>query len=91
MQKISLNAAHLKYIAYVSMFLDHFNKGFLLLLLNRSYHPLLAFISDVCAFLGTIAFPIFCFFDSREFLPYAQSAEDAGLFDPIRTNFQVAF
>ncbi|CRH91177.1 TraX protein [Chlamydia trachomatis] len=90
MQKISLNAAHLKYIAYVSMFLDHFNKDFLLLL-NRSYHPLLAFISDVCAFLGIIAFPIFCFFDSREFLPYAQSAEDARLFDPIRTNFRVAF
>lgn len=58
LQKI--NGAQLKYIAFASMFIDHFNKAIITPFLTGS-GPL-NLITAIFDILGRIAFPIFCFF-----------------------------
>lgn len=53
-----LSGAQLKYIAFLSMFIDHFNKGLIYPNLNGGF---LNKISDLFDILGRIAFPIFLF------------------------------
>ena len=57
--KFQINGAVLKYIAFVSMFIDHFNKAIITPLLN--YQQPLVFISSLFDIIGRIAFPIFAF------------------------------
>lgn len=57
LQKI--NGAQLKYIAFASMFIDHFNKAIITPFLTGS-GPLNV-ITAIFDILGRIAFPIFCF------------------------------
>ena len=57
LQKI--NGAQLKYIAFASMFIDHFNKAIITLFLTGS--GALNIITTIFDILGRIAFPIFCF------------------------------
>lgn len=54
-----LNGAQLKYIAMLSMLLDHINKALLYPNINNEA---LLFISDIMDILGRIAYPIFLFF-----------------------------
>ena len=55
-----LNGAQLKYIAFLSMLIDHVNNGIVTPLLDGK-GPLL-YISNIFSILGRIAFPIFIFF-----------------------------
>lgn len=55
-----INGAQLKYIAFASMFIDHFNKAIITPFLTGS-GPL-NLITAIFDILGRIAFPIFCFF-----------------------------
>lgn len=57
LQKI--NGAQLKYIAFASMFIDHFNKAIITPFLTGS-GPL-NLITAIFDILGRIAFPIFAF------------------------------
>ena len=57
--KFQINGATLKYIAFFSMFIDHFNKAIITPLLN--YQQPLVFISSLFDIIGRIAFPIFAF------------------------------
>lgn len=57
--KFQINGAVLKYIAFVSMFIDHFNKAIITPKLN--YQQPLVFISSLFDIIGRIAFPIFAF------------------------------
>lgn len=58
-----LSGSNLKWIAMVSMFLDHFNKGVLLnyIILRNDYSPNLNTLNSILAILGRFAFPIFLF------------------------------
>lgn len=58
-EKFQINGAVLKYIAFFSMFIDHFNKAIITPLLN--YQQPLVFISSLFDIIGRIAFPIFAF------------------------------
>lgn len=58
-EKYQINGAVLKYIAFVSMFIDHFNKAIITPYLNYQ-QPLVA-ISTIFDIIGRIAFPIFAF------------------------------
>lgn len=61
LQKIQiLDGAQLKYIAFISMFIDHFNNA--IIASNLDGHGLLLFVSNICSIIGRIAFPIFIFF-----------------------------
>ncbi len=53
------SGAALKYIAMITMLLDHFNKALIYPYLNGG---VLLIISDIFDILGRIAFPIFCYF-----------------------------
>lgn len=53
-----LSGAQLKYIAIVSMLIDHVNKALIYPYLNEG---VLLFISDLFDIIGRIAFPLFCF------------------------------
>lgn len=55
-----LNGAHLKYIAFLSMLIDHVNNGVVTPLLDGK--GTLLYISNIFSILGRIAFPIFIFF-----------------------------
>lgn len=55
-----LSAAQLKYLAFISMLIDHVNNGLITPLLDGR-GPLLV-ISNIFSILGRIAFPIFIFF-----------------------------
>ena len=55
-----LNGAHLKYIAFISMLIDHVNKAIILPYLEVG--STLSKISTVFDILGRIAFPLFSFF-----------------------------
>lgn len=55
-----LNGAELKYIAFLSMLIDHVNNGVVTPLLDGK--GTLLFISNIFSILGRIAFPIFIFF-----------------------------
>lgn len=55
-----LNGAHLKYIAFLSMFIDHFNNAIITPSLDND--GILPVISSIFLILGRIAFPIFIFF-----------------------------
>lgn len=55
-----LNGAQLKYIAFISMLIDHINKGIILPYLEVG--STLSKISTVFDVLGRIAFPLFSFF-----------------------------
>ncbi len=55
-----INGAQLKYIAFASMFIDHFNKAIITPFLTGS--GALNIITTIFDILGRIAFPIFCFF-----------------------------
>lgn len=65
-----LDGAALKWIAMLSMLIDHFNKGILLnLIVVREYsHPVLLFCNNLFEILGRIAFPIFLFLLTEGFL-----------------------
>lgn len=54
-----INGAQLKYIAFASMFIDHFNKAIITLFLTGS--GVLNIITTIFDVLGRIAFPIFAF------------------------------
>ena len=54
-----INGAQLKYIAFISMFIDHFNKTIITPYLTGS-GPLVI-LTTIFDVLGRIAFPIFCF------------------------------
>lgn len=54
-----LSGAKLKYIAFLSMLIDHVNKGLIYPNLNGG---ILLIISDLFDIIGRIAFPIFAFF-----------------------------
>ena len=58
-EKFQINGAVLKYIAFISMFIDHFNKAIITPKLN--YQQPLVFISSLFDIIGRIAFPIFAF------------------------------
>lgn len=58
-KKFQINGASLKYIAFISMFIDHFNKTIITPLLN--YQEPLVTISTIFDIIGRIAFPIFAF------------------------------
>ena len=58
-----INGAQLKYIAFTSMFIDHFNKAIITPFLTGS-GPLVI-LTTIFDILGRIAFPIFCLYDSR--------------------------
>ena len=58
-KNFQLNSTQMKYIAFVSMFIDHFNKAIITSLLN--YQQPLVFISSLFDIIGRIAFPIFAF------------------------------
>ena len=58
-KKFQINGAGLKYIAFISMFIDHFNKTIITPLLN--YQQPLVTISTIFDIIGRIAFPIFAF------------------------------
>lgn len=58
-EKYQINGAVLKYIAFISMFIDHFNKAIITPYLNYQ-QPLVA-ISTIFDIIGRIAFPIFAF------------------------------
>lgn len=58
-KKFQINGAGLKYIAFISMFIDHFNKTIITPLLN--YQEPLVTISTIFDIIGRIAFPIFAF------------------------------
>ena len=58
-KRLSLSGATLKYIAFASMFLDHFNKAVIYNYLTGGV--ILNSISDILDILGRIAFPIFAF------------------------------
>lgn len=61
LQKIQiLNGTKLKYIAFISMFIDHFNNA--ILSTNLDGQGLLLFVSNIFSIIGRIAFPIFIFF-----------------------------
>ena len=62
-KKISLSGATLKYIAFISMFLDHINKAIIYNYLTGD--GILNSISDIFDILGRIAFPIFAFLISE--------------------------
>lgn len=55
-----LNGAKLKYIAFLSMLIDHVNNGVVTQLLDGK--GTLLYISNIFSILGRIAFPIFIFF-----------------------------
>ena len=55
-----LNGAHLKYIAFLSMLIDHVNNSVVTPLLDGK--GTLLYISNIFSILGRIAFPIFIFF-----------------------------
>lgn len=55
-----LNKAQLKYIAFVSMLIDHINNGLVTPFLDGS--GLLLLVSNILSILGRIAFPIFIYF-----------------------------
>lgn len=55
-----LNGAQLKYIAFLSMFIDHFNNAVITPFLDND--GILPVISSIFSILGRIAFPIFIFF-----------------------------
>ena len=54
------SGAQLKYIAFLSMLIDHVNKALMYPLLTE--HGFLRYVSDVFDILGRVAFPIFMFF-----------------------------
>lgn len=54
-----INGAQLKYIAFISMFIDHFNKTIITPYLTGS-GPLVI-LTTIFDVFGRIAFPIFCF------------------------------
>ena len=58
-KKFQINGAVLKYIAFISMFIDHFNKAIITPYLNYQ-QPLVA-ISTIFDIIGRTAFPIFAF------------------------------
>lgn len=58
-KNFQINGAVLKYIAFISMFIDHFNKAIITPYLNYQ-EPLVA-ISTIFDIIGRIAFPIFAF------------------------------
>ena len=62
-KRFSLSGATLKYIAFASMFLDHFNKAVIYNYLTGG--GILNSISDILDILGRIAFPIFAFLISE--------------------------
>ena len=55
-----LSAAQLKYLAFISMLIDHVNNGLITPLLDGKGWLLL--VSNIFSILGRIAFPIFIFF-----------------------------
>ena len=55
-----LSAAQLKYLAFISMLIDHVNNGLITPLLDGSGALLL--VSNIFSILGRIAFPIFIYF-----------------------------
>lgn len=66
------SGAKLKYIAFASMLIDHFNKAIIYPNLDGG---LFNRISDLFDNLGRIAFPIFIFFFNRRVLPYEKQME----------------
>lgn len=60
-----LNGAQLKYIAFLSMLLDHINNALITPYLDGK-GPLLH-VSNLLSILGRIAFPLFMFFSWRAF------------------------
>ena len=58
-KNFQINGAVLKYIAFISMFIDHFNKAIITPKLN--YQEPLVTISTIFDIMGRIAFPIFAF------------------------------
>ena len=54
------SGAQLKYIAFLSMLIDHVNKALMYALLTEN--GFLRYVSDVFDILGRVAFPIFMFF-----------------------------
>lgn len=61
LKKIKIfDGATLKYIAMISMLMDHTNKAIIIHYLNGE-NNFLSFVSGIFDILGRIAFPIFCF------------------------------
>ena len=54
------NGAHLKYLAFISMLLDHVNNALIIPMLDGE--GFLLYLSNIFSILGRIAFPVFVFF-----------------------------
>lgn len=76
------NGAQLKYLAFISMLIDHVNNALITPILDGE--GFLLHLSNIFSVLGRIAFPIFVFFYSRRILKDEQQKKISDYSSDIR-------